>query len=101
MAGIIVSAVADELVLSHPLGHTDLKTLLVTVGAPALYLLGTALFKSLTAPTLPLSHLIGLGLLALVASAGMVASPLVLSAGTSASLVAVAVWEWASLKRRS
>ncbi len=101
VAGIIVSAVADELVLSHPLGHTDLKTLLVTVGAPALYLLGTALFKSLTAPTLPLSHLIGLGLLALVASAGTVASPLVLSAGTSASLVAVAVWEWASLKRRS
>ena len=100
VAGIIVSAVADELVLSHPLGHTELKTLLVIVGAPALYLLGTALFKSLTAPNLPLSHLIGLGLLALVASAGMTASPLVLSAGTSASLIVVAVWEWASLKRR-
>ena len=100
VAGIIVSAVADELVLSHPLGHTDLKTLLVIVGAPAIYLLGTALFKNLTAAHLPLSHLIGLGLLALVASAGMVASPLVLSAGTSASLIVVAVWEWASLKRR-
>ena len=100
VAGIIVSAVADELVLSHPLGHTDLKTLLVIVGAPALYLLGTASFKSLTAPNVPLSHLIGLGLLALVASAGMVASPLVLSAGTSASLIVVAIWEWASLKRQ-
>ena len=100
VAGIIVSAVADELVLSHPLGHADLNTLLVIVGAPALYLLGTASFKSLTAPTVPLSHLIGLGLLALVAAAGMVASPLVLSAGTSASLVVVAVWEWASLRRR-
>jgi len=29
-----------------------------------------------------------------------VASPLVLSAGTSASLIVVAVWEWVSLKRR-
>ena len=100
VAGIIVSAVADELVLSHPLGHTDLKTLLVIVGAPALYLLGTAFFKSLTAPHVPLSHLIRLGLLALVASAGMIASPLVLAAGTSATLIVVAVWEWASLKRR-
>jgi low temperature requirement protein LtrA len=100
VAGIIVSAVADELVLSHPLGHTDLGPLLVIIGGPALYLLGTASFKSLTAPHVPLSHLIGFGLLALVASAGMVASPLVLSAGTSASLIVVTVWEWVSLKRR-
>jgi len=95
-----VSAVADELVLAHPVGHTDLKTLLVIVGAPAIYLVGTALFKSLTAPNIPLSHLIGLGLLALVSAAGMVVSPLILSAATSASLIVVAAWEWASLKRR-
>jgi len=100
VAGIIVSAVADELVLAHPVGHTDLKTLLVIVGAPAIYLVGTALFKSLTAPNIPLSHLIGLGLLALVSAAGMVVSPLILSAATSASLIVVAAWEWASLKRR-
>jgi low temperature requirement protein LtrA len=61
---------------------------------------GTALFKTLTAPVVPLSHLVGLGLLALVASAGMAASPLVLSAGTAATLIVVAVWEWASLRRR-
>jgi low temperature requirement protein LtrA len=101
VAGIIVSAVADELVLSHPAGHTDLKSLLVIVGGPALYLVGTALFKTLTAPAIPLSHLIGLGLLAVVSSAGMAASPVVLSAGTAATLIVVAVWEWASLRRRS
>lgn len=100
VAGIIVSAVADELVLSHPTGHTELKALLVIVGGPAIYLVGTALFKTLTAPRVPLSHLIGLGLLALVASAGMVASPLVLATGTAATLIVVAVWEWVSLTRR-
>ncbi len=100
VAGIIVSAVADELVLSHPTGHTELKSLLVIVGGPALYLVGTALFKTLTAPVVPLSHLVGLGLLALVASSGMTASPLILSAGTAATLIVVAIWEWASLRRR-
>lgn len=98
VAGIIVTAVADELVLSHPTGHADLTTLLAIVGGPALYLLGTALFKSVTAPNVPLSHLVGLALLGLVAAAGMVASPLALSAGTTATLVVVAVWEWASLR---
>ena len=65
------------------------------------FLVGTALFKTLTAPVIPLSHLIGLGLLAVVSSAGMAASPVVLSAGTAATLIVVAVWEWASLRRRS
>ena len=100
VAGIIVSAVADELVLSRPLGHADLATVLVIVGAPALYLLGTASFKSLTAPNVPLSHLIGFSLLVLVAAASTIAAPLILSAGTAASLIVVAIWEWMSLATR-
>ena len=100
VAGIIVSAVADELVLSHPTGHTELKSLLVIVGGPALYLVGTALFKTLTSTTIPLSHLLGLGLLARVAAAGMAASPLVVAAATAATLIVVALWEWVSLRRR-
>ena len=38
VAGIIVAAVGDELVLHHPGGHTDLKTAAVILGGPALYL---------------------------------------------------------------
>jgi low temperature requirement protein LtrA len=98
IAGIIVSAVADEITLSHPDGHTDLKTLLVIVGGPALYLIGTAVFKRLSAPNLPLSHLVGLGLLASIAAVGHLASPLLLATGTSLALITVAIWEWASLR---
>ena len=34
VAGIIVAAVADELVLKHPRGHSDLKTVLSAIGGP-------------------------------------------------------------------
>jgi len=99
VAGIIVSAVADELALAHPDHHADLKTGLVMIGGPMLYLLGTALFKKLTAPNFPLSHLVGLGLLVLLGATLGFATPLLLTSATTAILILVAVWEWASLSR--
>ena len=46
VAGIVVAAVADELVLAHPLGHhADLPMILTVVGGPALYVTGNMLFK--------------------------------------------------------
>ena len=68
------------------------------IGGPALYLLGNALFKRLSAPNLPLSHLVGLGLLALLIPAAAVATPLLLSAATTAVLIVVAAWEAISLR---
>ena len=100
VAGIIVAAVADELVLHHPDGHgghTDLATAAVIIGGPALYLIGNGLFKRLTAPNLPLSHLLGLGALAVLAGAAIFATPLVLSAATTVILIGVVVWERVSL----
>ena len=76
VAGIIVAAVGDELALHHPGGHNDTGTAAVLIGGPALYLLGNALFKRLSAPNLPLSHLVGLGLLALLIPAVPVTTPL-------------------------
>jgi len=63
-----------------------------------LYLLGTGYFKKLTAPYFPLSHLAGLILLALLGAAFSFATPLLLSAATTAILTLVAIWEWASLR---
>ena len=102
VAGIIVAAVGDELVLHHPGGHdghTDISTAAAIVGGPALYLVGNALFKRLSTSNLPLSHLVGLALLAVLAPTAMITTPLVLSAGTTAILIIVAAWEWLSLGR--
>jgi low temperature requirement protein LtrA len=101
VAGIIVTAVGDELVLHHPAGHTDVKTAAVILGGPALYLLGNALFKWLSAPYAPLSHTAGLVLLALLAPVSLIAPPLALSAAANAVLITVAVWEWVSVGRKA
>jgi low temperature requirement protein LtrA len=101
VAGIIVAAVGDELVLAHPGGHTSLETTAVQLGGPALYLLGNLLFKrATTARRTGLSHMVGLALLAALAPLALVTQPLTFSAATTAVLVLVAAWETLSLHPR-
>jgi low temperature requirement protein LtrA len=100
VAGIIVAAVADELVLVHPDGHTDVKTTLAVLGGPALYLLGNSLFKRTIYGRLPPSHMVGMFLLALLIPTAAVLSPLAFSAAATLALVIVAIWETCSLRPR-
>jgi low temperature requirement protein LtrA len=98
VAGIIVSAVADELVLKHPGGHSDLKTVISAIGGPLLFLFGTMLFKYSFRGFLQLSH--GGGIIALCVLAWFASglSPLMLSILTTAIMIVVAVWESISLR---
>ena len=98
VAGIVVTAVGDELVLAHPDGHTDAKVMLTVLGGPALYLVGTTLFKRAVVGHLAPSHLIGLGLMALAALTASLLSPLAFSAVVAGALIVVAVWEARSLR---
>jgi low temperature requirement protein LtrA len=98
VAGIIVAAVGDELALHHPDGHNDVKTATVLIAGPALYLVGNALFKRLSAPYVPLSHIVGFALLALLIPAAPALSPLLLSSATTIVLMIVATWESISLR---
>jgi low temperature requirement protein LtrA len=99
VAGIIVGAVADELVLAHPDGHLEAGTAAALLGGPALYLIGNTLFKWTTAGRVPLSHLAGLILLAGLVPGTVVLSPLLLGVAVMLILVLVAVWERLSLRR--
>jgi low temperature requirement protein LtrA len=98
VAGIILSAVADELVLTHPADHSDLKTVLSAIGGPLLFLIGTILFKHTIRGWLQLSHGVGITMLAMLAWFASGLSPLMLSIVTSAIMIVVAVWESISLK---
>ncbi len=97
VAGIILSAVADELVLKHPAGHADLKTALTAIGGPLVFLIGTILFKHDIRGFLQLSHGVGIIALAALAWFARELSPLMLSALTTAIMIVVAVWESLSL----
>jgi low temperature requirement protein LtrA len=97
VAGIILSAVADELVLKHPSDHSDIKTVLSATGGPMLFLLGTILFKHTIRGWLQPSHGAGIVLLGILAWFAGGLSPLMLSILTTAIMIMVAVWESISL----
>src|SRR5487761_589653 len=98
VAGIILSAVADELVLQHPGGHSGPRTVLSAIGGPLLFLVGTILFKHAIRGWFQLSHVTGIVLLGLLSWFASGLSPLLLSSLTSAILILVAAWESLSLK---
>jgi low temperature requirement protein LtrA len=101
VAGIIVAAVADELVLKHPGGHSDLKTVTSAIGGPLLFLFGTMLFKYSFRGFLQLSHGGGIVALCVLAWFASELSPLMLSILTTAIMIVVAVWESISLRSNS
>lgn len=101
VAGIIVTAVGDELMLAHPIGHVSLTYVLVACGGPALFLTGNALFKWMTAERAipPLSHIAGVVALAGIAAGGLLGhwQPLTIGVAATVALIAAAMWEWLAL----
>ena len=102
VAGIILCAVADELVLVHP-DHASNAGIATILGGPFLYLLGNGLFKWATNQRRlpPISHLVGMGLLLALSpfAFGHAFSALALGGLTSGTLVLVALWEWRALQQ--
>jgi low temperature requirement protein LtrA len=100
VGGIIAAAAANQILLIEP-RHASPTGLAVTLGGPACYLLGNALFKWAVnqRPAPPLSHLVGLALLALIAWPTFAAplAPRSLGIATTAVLALVAVWETLAL----
>jgi len=97
VAGIVVCAVGDELLLAHPDGHSGAKEQLSMIGGPLLYLCGVILFKRCIRGHLQLSHLVGIALLLILIPFAAQLPPLWLSGTTTAILMLVAGWEAVSL----
>lgn len=87
----------DELLLAHPDGHADTKTIMSMIGGPLLFLIGTILFKRSIRGIFQLSHMVGIGMLIVLIPFAHSLSPLLLSTATTVIMLVVAAWEAISL----
>ncbi|MDM0116178.1 low temperature requirement protein A [Variovorax sp. J22R133] len=93
VAGIIVSAVADELVIADGSHHAQWNQIGALLGGPAIYLFGNALFKRVVYGFAPQSHMGGLVLLALLVFAAPHLTVFAVGSLTTLVMVGVAVFE--------
>ncbi len=99
IAGVILAAVSDELLLSHPDGHSRTPKIVVSViGEPLVYLIGVILFKRSLRGWFQPSRRRHHRLCALIPIAER-CSPLALGALATLVLLIVATWETFSLRR--
>jgi low temperature requirement protein LtrA len=91
VAGIIVVAAADDVVLSDPGERAGLASALLILGGPALYLAGHAAFKAVVWRALSVPRLAGVAALALLGLLAPHVSVLVLAACAAAVVIGVIV----------
>jgi low temperature requirement protein LtrA len=92
IAGIILAAVGDEVVLAHPTGESHLSTALTVAGGPAVFLAGYILFKRAIVGRFFPSHLAALALLCALGAAYPLLTPVALTLGSMGVLVGIAAW---------
>ncbi|MFF5206196.1 low temperature requirement protein A [Streptosporangium sp. NPDC000396] len=91
VAGIIVTAVGNELVIAHPAGHTEPAVTAVILGGAGLYLVGHALFTRTVFRRVPWTRLAAVAALVALVPVSLIVSPLVLSTATALVLLGLAV----------
>lgn len=93
VAGIVVTAVGDELALTHPAGEVGAAATLILLGGPALFLAGTAVAVFAIWRRWPRPRLVGLAAFGALAFAAPALTPLCLSGAATTVLLAVGAWE--------
>lgn len=100
VAGIILLAVSDELILVHPFEPVHAEFLAVTVTGTAMFIVGLAGFKRISSgnPWFPASHAYGTMALVPLALWGWFGHPpsLLFFMAITILFVVIAVWEWGS-----
>ena len=93
LAGLIATAVGNDLVMAHPHGHIQLTHALILSAGPAIYLIGSAMYKRIVYGRVPVSHVAGV--VALVALVPVSLKADLLTAGwlTSAVMLIIGIWE--------
>jgi low temperature requirement protein LtrA len=99
LAGIIVNVVGNKFAFEHSQEPASLPIAAAVVGGSFLFLAGNLWFKGATTGRPPLSHLLGLLALALLLTIIPLVDVYQLCLLVTIVMVAVAVWEYASLTK--
>jgi low temperature requirement protein LtrA len=100
IAGIIVTAVADEKVIAHPAEGSAAVTASI-LGGPALFLIGHLLFKRAVFRVLSVPRAVAIVALAALVPLGAVVSPLLLGGAAAVVVIGVAVADMFLYPRQS
>lgn len=100
VAGVIATAVGNDLVMVHPHDMLGLPQVLILLGGPAIYLIGSAVYKRVVYGGVPLSHVAGVVALAALFPLAFMVDLLAMGWLTTAVLLAVGIWEGLALRRR-
>jgi low temperature requirement protein LtrA len=100
VAGIIVTAVGDEIVIKHPGAQLGTAELLALAGGPVLYLLGHLLFRLRMAGSVSRKRLAAAAAIVAAGAVGTVVPALAAAALVTGALAALIVVEMVSSRRR-
>lgn len=100
IAGIIVTAVGNDLVMEHPHDAVKPAYALVLAAGPAIYLIGSAIYKRVVYGRVPASHIAGVVLLALLVPAAPRLDLLIAGWLTTGVMLIVSFWESRVLRAR-
>ncbi|HEX5910758.1 MAG TPA: low temperature requirement protein A [Thermoleophilaceae bacterium] len=100
IAGVIVSAVGDELVIAHPEEHLHGAELAAVAAGPAIYLMAHVLFRLRMTHTVSVPRLTGAAICVALGLVGGQISALALAVLLLAVLVGVILWEQRRAARR-
>lgn len=100
VAGIVLTAIGDELVIAHPTEKLPRDEVAVVVAGPALYLLAHVVLRLRMNGTVSTKRLTGALACIAIAGVGLFAPAVVVAALLVLVLVAVIVWERISEARR-
>ncbi|AVJ35224.1 hypothetical protein CLM74_06555 [Stenotrophomonas sp. MYb57] len=100
IVGVVASAVGNDLVLAHPHAYPATAQVAVLLAGPAIYLLGSAIYKRVVYGALPVSHLAGVLMLLALVPVAFAADLLVIGWLTTVVVLVVSFWEGRLLRAR-
>jgi low temperature requirement protein LtrA len=101
VAGIIMVAIADDPLITHPDATLATAGVVMTVVGPAIYLIGEALVRLRMISSLSPQRLLAVIALSVLGGLGAHLSSLGLSAGVAAILIALTIWDHERFRPRS